>query len=59
MFGPPVPNQQSIQMDDDALAIMNGTPLIAPGREGLIDVAIIRAIIESAESGREVAIVIA
>ncbi len=58
VFGPPVPNQQSIQMDDDALAIINGTPLIAPGREGLIDVAIIRAVIESAESGREVAIVV-
>ncbi len=58
VFGPPVPNQQSIQMDDDALAIMNGTSLIAPGREGLIDVAIVRAIIESAESGREVPIVV-
>ena len=56
VFGPPVPNQQSIQMDDDALAIMNGKPLIAPGREGLIDIAIIRAIIESAESGKEVAV---
>lgn len=55
-FEPPVPNQQSIQMDNDALAIMNGTELIAPGIEGLIDVAIIRAVIESAETGREVAI---
>lgn len=56
VFGPPVPNQQSIQMDDDALAIMNDIPLIAPGEEGLIDVAIIRAVIESAETGREVPI---
>lgn len=55
-FEPPVPNQQSIQMDNDSLAIMNGTPLIAPGIEGLIDVAIIRAVIQSAETGREVAI---
>ena len=58
IFGPPVPNQQSIQMDDDALAIMNDEPLIAPGQEGLIDVAIIRAVIEAAETGREVPIAI-
>ena len=56
VFGPPVPNQQSLQMDNDALAIINDTDLIAPGVEGQIDVAIIRAIIESAERGREVAI---
>ena len=58
VFGPPVPNQQSIQMDNDALAIINGTAPLAPGREGLIDVAIIRAIIESAEGGREVKVVV-
>ena len=56
VLGPPVPNQQSIQMDDDALAIMNDTEFIAPGTLGLKDIAVIRAIIESAESGREVAI---
>ena len=56
VFGPPVANQQSLQMDDDALAILQGMPLLAPGREGLIDIAIIRAVIASAESGREVPI---
>lgn len=56
VLGPPVPNQQSLQMDDDALAILNGTPLVAPGEEGLKDIRIIRAIIESAETGREVRI---
>ena len=56
VLGPPVKNQQSIQMDNDALAILNGTEVIAPGREGLLDVAIIRAVIESAETGREVTI---
>ena len=55
-FGPPVPNQQSIQMDNDSLAILNDGDMIAPGIEGLVDVAIVRAIIESAETGREVAI---
>ena len=54
VLGPPVKNQQSIQMDDDALAIMNGTEMIAPGEMGKGDVAVIRAIIESAETGREV-----
>ncbi|WP_116126918.1 Gfo/Idh/MocA family protein [Lewinella sp. IMCC34183] len=56
LLGPAVANQQSIQMDDDALAIMNGTEFIAPGTLGKKDIAVIRAIIESAESGREVAI---
>ena len=57
VLGPPVPNQQSIQMDDDALAILNGTQTIAPGSMGKADVAVIRAIIESAETGGEVTIV--
>ncbi|NJB87621.1 glucose-fructose oxidoreductase [Lewinella marina] len=56
VLGPPVPNQQSIQMDDDALAILNGTELIAPGTLAKHDIRVIRAIIESAETGREVKI---
>ena len=56
ILGPPVPNQQSLQMDNDAMAIMNGTPMLAPGEMGKADVAVIRAVIEAAESGREVAI---
>ncbi|MEL7161846.1 MAG: gfo/Idh/MocA family oxidoreductase, partial [Bacteroidota bacterium] len=55
-LGPPVPNQQSLQMDDDALAIMNDRPTLAPGEMGKADIAVIRAIIESAESGKEVKI---
>ena len=54
VLGPPVKNQQSIQMDDDALAILNNQPMIAPGEMGKADVAVIRAVIESAETGREV-----
>ncbi|WP_420461048.1 Gfo/Idh/MocA family protein [Neolewinella sp.] len=56
VLGPPVPNQQSLQMDDDALAILNGTQTIAPGSMGKADIAVIRAIIESAETGGEVEI---
>jgi glucose-fructose oxidoreductase len=54
VLGPPVPNQQSIQMDNDALAILDDTEVIAPGEMGKQDVAVIRAIIESAKTGREV-----
>lgn len=48
-----VPNQQAKQMDDDAGAIMNGTPLLAPGEEGLKDTIVVEAIYRSAASGRK------
>jgi glucose-fructose oxidoreductase len=51
-----VKNQQAIQMDDDALAIKNGKPMIAPGEDGLKDVRIINAIQRAAAEGREVKI---
>ena len=50
-FAPSVPNQQSLQMDADALAIRRGEAPRAPGSEGLIDVAIIEAVLASAASG--------
>ena len=46
-------NQQALQMDDDAKAIKEGTPPIVPGEEGLRDIRIVRAIMESSEKGRE------
>lgn len=49
-------NQQARQMDDDALAIMNGTPLLAPGEEGLKDTIVVEAIYRSAASGQKVSI---
>ena len=49
-----IENQQAKQMDDDALAIMNGTPLIVPGEEGLRDIRIVEAIYQSVKTGREV-----
>jgi glucose-fructose oxidoreductase len=48
-----VPNQQARQMDDDAAAIMNGTPLLAPGEEGLKDTRVVEAIYRSVASGRK------
>lgn len=41
-------NQQAVQMDDDALAIINDTPVMVPGEEGLKDVIILEKIYESA-----------
>lgn len=49
-----VPNQQARQMDDDALAIMNDTPLLAPGEEGLKDTRVVEAIYRSVASGGKV-----
>ncbi len=51
-----VDKQQARQMDDDALAILSGRPPIAPGEEGLRDIRIIQAIIESASSNKPVAL---
>ncbi|MDX1640323.1 MAG: Gfo/Idh/MocA family oxidoreductase [Balneolaceae bacterium] len=45
---PPNPNhQQARQMDDDALAIKENRELMAPGEEGLRDIRILRAIMDS------------
>lgn len=51
-----IPNQQAKQMDDDALAILNNTVLIAPGEEGLRDIKVVEAIQLSAKEGRRVVI---
>jgi glucose-fructose oxidoreductase len=51
-----VPFQQVKQMDDDALAIVQKKPVIAPGEEGLRDIRIVEAIYQSAETGQRVAL---
>ncbi len=52
----PIQNQQARQMDDDALAIMQDRPVIAPGEEGRKDIRIIQAILEAERTGKEVKI---
>lgn len=48
-----IPNEQSRQMDDDALAILNNKPLLAPGEEGLRDIRVVEAVYRSvARRGR-------
>ncbi|MGA9326585.1 MAG: Gfo/Idh/MocA family oxidoreductase [Salegentibacter sp.] len=44
-------NQQAVQMDDDALAILNDRPVMVPGEEGLRDILILEKIYESAAKG--------
>lgn len=51
---PPDPrHQQARQMDDDALAIKEGRGPIVPGEEGLADIRIVNAIMESSRKGGE------
>ena len=49
-----IANEQATQMDDDALAIINNKPLIAPGEEGLKDIRIVEAIYKAAGTGEAV-----
>jgi glucose-fructose oxidoreductase len=49
-----VPWQQAQQMDNEALAILQGRPAIVPGEEGLKDLMVIEAIRSSAASRKEV-----
>ncbi len=51
-----VPWEQANQMDDDAMAIMQGNPMQVPGEEGLRDIKIVQAILKSADTGKAVAL---
>ncbi len=51
-----IPNQQALQMDDDALAIMNNTPVLVPGEVGLKDTIVVEAIYKSVASKSKVKI---
>lgn len=52
----PIDNQQAKQMDDDALAILNNTAVIAPGEEGLKDIRVVEAIYRSVAAKKRVTI---
>jgi glucose-fructose oxidoreductase len=51
-----IPNEQARQMDDDALAILNNTPVLVPGEEGLKDIRVVEAIYRSASEKKKIAI---
>lgn len=44
-------NQQAVQMDNDALSILKGKPVLVPGEDGLRDIVILEKIYESAAQG--------
>ncbi len=50
----PVRSQQALQMDDDSLSILNNTPVMVPGIEGMKDIRIVEAIYEAAKLGKEI-----
>ena len=51
------PHMQAMQMDNDAKALLDGTPFIAPAEDGLHDIRIIEAIFESArQQGKRIEI---
>jgi glucose-fructose oxidoreductase len=51
-----VPWQQANQMDQDALAILAGKSYLVPGEEGLRDIRIVEAILQSAATGSRVVV---
>jgi len=55
-FDARIPNQQARQMDDDALAILEGRPLLVPGEEGRRDISVVEAVHEAARKGERVVI---
>jgi glucose-fructose oxidoreductase len=55
-LAPSPANQQARQMDNDALAILNKSPLIVPGEEGMKDIVILDAIFKSAKEGKRISL---
>src|SRR5690606_16306500 len=51
-----IEEQQARQMDDEALAILEKRAVMVPGEEGLRDIRIVQAIMESARTGQPVKI---
>ena len=51
-----VDHQQAKQMDDDALAILEGRAVLVPGEEGLRDIRVVEAIIASASTRKVVSL---
>lgn len=56
LFKPFEGSQQARQMDNDALAIINNSPVLVPGEEGMRDIAILEAIFKAAKEGKPIAL---
>lgn len=50
------PSQQPVQMDNDALSILNNKPMLVPGEEGLRDIRVVEAIYKAAANSQTVKI---
>ncbi|HCS64675.1 MAG TPA: glucose-fructose oxidoreductase [Cellvibrio sp.] len=53
-LAPSPANQQARQMDNDALSILNKSPIIVPGEEGMKDIVILEAIFKAAKEGKRI-----
>ena len=52
---PPIEGmQQTLQMDNDALALMGDGPALVTGEEGLADIRVVNAIFDAAKTGKQV-----
>ncbi|WP_282079601.1 Gfo/Idh/MocA family protein [Aquimarina algiphila] len=51
-----IENQQARQMDDDALSIINNTPVMVPGEEGIKDIRIVEAIYKAAKNRSKISL---
>lgn len=51
-----ISNQQAVQMDEDALAIINNTAVMVPGEEGWKDIRVVEAIYKSVEQKRKIVV---
>jgi len=49
-----IENQQAKQMDEDALTIIQDSPVLVPGENGMKDIAIVEAINKAASTGEKV-----
>ncbi len=56
MLNKTIANQQAKQMDDDALAIIEGRDMLVPGEEGLRDIRIVEAVYKAAAEGRRISL---
>ncbi len=51
-----IANQQARQMDNDALAILNKSRVLVPGENGLEDIRVVQAALQSANTGKRIEI---
>ncbi len=51
-----IPNQQALQMDNDAQSILNDTAVLVPGTEGLKDIRVVEAIYKSSKEGKVISL---